>query len=58
MRLEQIPQSIQTPCNWTAVGAAVGSFVGWIQGPLAAVASILSICWLGLQIFSYFKNRK
>ena len=62
MNLEQLQQSIphpvQTGCNWTAVGAAVSSFVGWLQGPLAIVASFLSICWLGLQIYAFFKNRK
>lgn len=55
---EHIPQSVQTLGNWGSVGAAVSSFVGIIQGPLAVIASLLSICWLGLQIYSWFANRK
>jgi hypothetical protein len=55
---EHIPQSIQTGANWGSVGAALASFFGAIQGPLAAIASMLSILWLGLQIYSYFKKRK
>lgn len=58
MKLESIPQSIQTPANWTAVGTSVGAFIGWIQGPLAVIASLLSILWLSLQIYSFFKKRK
>jgi len=57
MRLDHIPQSVQTPCNWTAVGAAVSSFAGWIQGPLAVVASILSIIWLAVQLYSWWKKQ-
>lgn len=56
--IEHVPQSIQLPANWTAVSAAIASFVGWIQGPLAVVASILSIIWLGLQIYGWFDKRR
>lgn len=55
--VEHIPQPIQTGANWSAVGAAISAFVGWLQGPLAVVASLLSICWLALQIYSFFKKR-
>ena len=62
MKLDQIqqsiPQPLQTVSNWGAVGAAVSSFVGWIQGPLAVVASLLSICWLSLQIYGWFRKGK
>lgn len=62
MRIEQIqehiPQTIQTAANWGSVGAAMASFFGAIQGPLAAIASLLSICWLSLQIYSWWKRRK
>ena len=62
MKLEQIqqhiPQSVQVPANWAAVGAAISSFVGWIQGPLAVIASLLSICWLSLQIYGWFQKRR
>jgi hypothetical protein len=34
------------------------SFFGVIQGPLAVLASFLSICWLGIQIFAWFERRK
>lgn len=43
----------QTGLNYGSVGAAVASFVGLIQGPLAVIASGLSIIWLGLQIYSW-----
>jgi hypothetical protein len=59
-RIEQlqqhIPQSVQTGANWGSVGAALASFFGAIQGPLAAIASLLSICWLSLQIYAWFKR--
>jgi hypothetical protein len=62
VKLEQIqqhiPQSVQTGANWGSVGAALASFFGAIQGPLAVLASLLSICWLSLQIYSWFKHRK
>lgn len=62
MKIEQIqqhiPQSVQTGANWGSVGAALGSFFGAIQGPLAAIASFLSICWLGLQIYSWFMRHR
>ena len=62
MKLEQIqqsiPQVVQTPANWAAVGASVSAFVGWIQGPLAVIASLLSICWLSLQIWAFFKKKR
>lgn len=61
MRLEQIQQSIppvvQTGANWGAVGAAVSSFFGVIQGPLAVIASVLSICWLGMQMWIAWKTK-
>jgi hypothetical protein len=61
-RIEQIqqhiPQSVQTGANWGSVGAALASFFGAIQGPLAVLASLLSICWLSLQIYSWFRHRK
>ena len=61
VRLEQIqahiPQPIQTGANWGSVGAALMSFFGAIQGPLAVVASLLSICWLSLQIYAFFKRK-
>lgn len=61
-RLEQIqqhiPQPIQTGANWGSVGAALASFFGAIQGPLAVLASLLSICWLSLQIYSWFRKGK
>jgi hypothetical protein len=43
----------QTGLNYGSVGAAAASFVGIIQGPLAVIASLLSIIWLALQIYSW-----
>jgi hypothetical protein len=61
-RIEQIqqhiPQSVQTGANWGSVGAALASFFGAIQGPLAVLASLLSICWLSLQIYSWCRKGK
>jgi len=60
--LEQIQQHIPLPVqhglDWSAVGAAAASFAGVIQGPLAVVASLLSIVWLGLQIYGKLKKRR
>lgn len=56
--VEHLPQAVQTSGNWTAVGAALASFFGAIQGPLAVIASGLSIVWLALQIFSWVERRR
>lgn len=56
--VEHIPQTVQSGGNWTAVGAALASFFGAIQGPLAVVASVLSIVWLSLQIYTWFDKRR
>jgi hypothetical protein len=48
---------VQAAGNFSAVGAAMASFFGMIQGPLAVLASFLSICWLSLQIYSWFERR-
>jgi hypothetical protein len=57
MKLEQIqqsiPQSVQTGLNWGSIGATVATIAGW----LPSVAALLSIVWLGLQIFVFFKNK-
>ena len=57
--VSQLPLPAQQGTSWAAVAAAVSSFVGWIQGPLAVIASVLSIIWLGLQIYGWIaKHRK
>jgi hypothetical protein len=40
-------EQIKAVLDWSAVGAAVGTIAGWLP-PLAA---LLSIVWLGIQIF-------
>jgi hypothetical protein len=42
----------------TAAGAAFASFVGWLPGVLSVVASALSICWLGIQIYEWWDRKK
>jgi hypothetical protein len=56
-QIQHIAPPVQAGANWGAVGAAVMSFFGVIQGPLAVLASFLSICWLGLQIYSWVERR-
>lgn len=56
--IQQMAPQVQAAGNWGAVGAALMSFFGVIQGPLAVIASLLSICWLGLQIFAWFEKRR
>jgi hypothetical protein len=55
--VQHFPVPAQTGLNWGAVSASVASFVGIIQGPLAVIASLLSIAWLSLQIYSWFDRR-
>lgn len=57
MKLEQIqahiPQSVQTGLNWGSIGATVATIAGW----LPSIAALLSIVWLGLQIWVFFNNK-
>lgn len=55
---QQMPWPAQAGLNYGAVSASIASFVGLIQGPLAVIASTLSIIWLGLQIYAWFCRRK
>lgn len=55
---QHIPAPVQHGLDWSAIGAAGASFAGVIQGPLAVIASLLSIVWLSLQIYSKLKKRK
>jgi hypothetical protein len=57
-QVQHLAPPVQAAGNWGSVGAAVMSFFGVIQGPLAVLASFLSICWLGLQIFAWFEKRR
>jgi hypothetical protein len=56
--VQQVPSPVQAGLNWGSIGGAVSSFFGFIQGPLAAVASLLSIVWLSLQIYSWVEKRR
>lgn len=42
----------------TAAAAAFASFIGWLPGALSIFASILSICWLGIQIYEWRQKKK
>lgn len=57
MKIEQIqahiPQPIQTGLNWGSIGAAVATIAGW----LPSIAALLSIVWLGLQIWVFLTNK-
>lgn len=53
----QLPAVAQHSTSWAAVAAAVSSFVGLVQGPLAVLASVLSVAWLACQIWLFFKNK-
>jgi hypothetical protein len=57
-QVQHIAPPVQAAGNFSAIGAAMASFFGMIQGPLAVIASFLSICWLGLQIFSWLERRR
>lgn len=41
----------------TAVGATVASIMGWLQGNLSILASLLSVVWLGIQIIFAIQNQ-
>ena len=57
MKLEQIQQAIPQPVNaginWTAVGAAFASFLGYLPG----IAAGLSILWLLFQFWVAWKTK-
>lgn len=56
--LDQIPQQAQAGLTGGAVAGAWLSLVDVIQGYAALAASILSIIWLGLQIWSWWEKRR
>lgn len=41
-----------------AVSAAFSSFAGWFQPLVAIIASLLSICWLTVQLVDWHFKRK
>ncbi len=55
--VQHIPVPVQVGLNYGSVGAALSAFFGAIQGPLAVIASVLSIIWLGMQIWLFLKNK-
>lgn len=56
--MDQIPQGVQGVMNGGAVIGAWASFVGLIQDTAGAVAAVLSVVWLGLQIYSWWEKRR
>ena len=57
MKLEQIqqalPQQVTTGLNVTAISSAFASFLGY----LPSIAAGLSIVWLSLQIWLFFRSK-
>lgn len=44
--------------KYTLDGAAIANVVATIVGLLPAIAAVLSIVWLGIQIYDRFKKKK
>ena len=53
-----IPQQVQQTLNGMSVVGAWATFAGLIQDWAGAVAAILSVVWLGLQIWSWIEKRR
>lgn len=51
---EAIPQPVQTGLNLGSLGATVATVAGW----LPSIAALLSIVWLGLQIWIFLFVKK
>jgi len=52
--IDHVPQGVINGANWTAAGTGLlGLFTSWVP----VVASILSVVWLGLQIWLFFKKK-
>jgi hypothetical protein len=56
-QVQHIAPPVQAGANWGSVGAAILSFFGVIQGPIAVIASVLSAAWLGCQLWLFFTNK-
>lgn len=43
--------------SWAAVGATAASVTEMMQGLLSILASLVSVMWLSIQIYSWFEKR-
>jgi hypothetical protein len=57
MGMPSIPQQAQLPGDAVVYGGVIAVWLGYLPTVLAVVASVLSILWLGIQIFTWFRNR-
>ena len=56
--LDYVPQQVQSGMTGGAVIGAWASAAGLLQDWLGVVAAALSIIWLSLQIYSWWKKLK
>ena len=56
--MDQVPQQVQSGMTGGAVIGAWASAAGLLQDWLGVVAAALSIIWLSLQIYSWWKKLK
>ena len=50
--MSQVPETVKHTLDWAAVGAAAATVAGWLP-PLAA---LMSIVWLGLQMYDRYRR--
>lgn len=53
--IEQIPNAVKHVTDIGAIGVAWGAF---FTNVVPAIAAMLSVIWLSLQIYSYIVNKK
>lgn len=51
-------QHVKHGLDATAAMAAFASFAGWLPVVLSVIASAMSICWLGIQIYEWRQKKK
>jgi hypothetical protein len=52
-----IPQQAQLPGDAVVYGGVVAVWLGYLPTVLAVIASILSIAWLSVQLWTWYRNR-
>jgi hypothetical protein len=57
MGMPSIPQQAQLPGDAVVAGGLVAFWLGYIPTILGVVVSILSIVWLTLQIWTWWRKR-
>ena len=58
MGMPQIPAPARLPVDAVAYGTAGAALMGYLPTGLAIVASLLSILWLGIQIYAWWEARR